>query len=76
MSYRSASSIDAPATVAWGTRDRLLPYRQAATAPERLPEADHVALPGCGHVPMSDDPALVVSVVEATIARARESRAA
>ncbi|WP_300406788.1 alpha/beta hydrolase [Nocardioides sp.] len=66
----------APVTVAWGTLDRLLPYSQAATAERRLPQARHVALPGCGHVPMSDDPALIVAVVEETIARAAEQRAA
>jgi pimeloyl-ACP methyl ester carboxylesterase len=65
-----------PVTVAWGTLDRLLPYRQAATAKERLPEARHVALPGCGHVPMSDDPALVAALVEETVARAVQRRAA
>jgi pimeloyl-ACP methyl ester carboxylesterase len=70
------SSISVPVTVAWGTLDRLLPYRQAATAERRLPGARHVALPGAGHVPMSDDPALIVAVVEETIARARARKAA
>lgn len=71
-----ASSISVPVTVAWGEHDRLLPYRQAAAAERRLPDAHHVALPSCGHVPMTDDPDLVVSLVEQTVARAQESRAA
>lgn len=70
------TSISVPVTVAWGTLDRILPYRQAATAERRLPHARHVALPGCGHVPMSDDPALIAAVVEETISRARARRAA
>ena len=71
-----ASTIDVPTTVAWGTLDRVLPYRQAATAARRLPQTDHVDLAGCGHVPMADDPDLVVAVVEQTVARARARRAA
>lgn len=55
-----------PVTIAWGDRDRILPYRQAALARERLPAARHVALPGCGHVPMHDDPELVAEVILAT----------
>ncbi|MET1038650.1 MAG: alpha/beta hydrolase [Aeromicrobium sp.] len=58
-----------PTTIAWGTRDRILFYGQSALAQERLPEAHHVALPHCGHVPMIDDPALVVRVIENTAAR-------
>ena len=71
-----ASSISVPVTVAWGKHDRLLPYRQAAVAQERLPGAHHVALDGCGHVPMSDDPDLVVTLIAETIGRARAARAA
>lgn len=52
-----------PVTVAWGTRDRILPYRQAALARTRLPAARHLDLTGCGHVPMHDDPDLVASVI-------------
>ncbi len=52
-----------PVTIAWGTRDRLLPPRQALLAKERLPQANLVWLPGCGHVPMTDDPELVADVL-------------
>ncbi|MFI7602364.1 alpha/beta fold hydrolase [Actinoplanes sp. NPDC049681] len=46
-----------PVTVAWGTRDLVLPYRgQAARARAALPSARHVLLPGCGHLPFLDDP--------------------
>lgn len=62
-SYRYHGSPAVPVTVAWGTRDRILPYRQAARARAALPDARHVDLPGCGHVPMSDDPDLVASVI-------------
>ncbi|MFF8838101.1 alpha/beta fold hydrolase [Streptomyces sp. NPDC015130] len=52
-----------PVTVAWGTKDRLLLPRQGVRAKHALPDARLVRLPGCGHVPMNDDPALVARVV-------------
>jgi pimeloyl-ACP methyl ester carboxylesterase len=55
-----------PVTVAWGVHDRLLLHRQSLRARRRLPAAHHVDLPGCGHVPMSDDPGLVASTILAT----------
>lgn len=56
-------SADIPVTVAWAARDRiLLPY-QAGIAEQRLPQARHIRLPGCGHVPMADDPELVARVL-------------
>jgi pimeloyl-ACP methyl ester carboxylesterase len=50
-------------TIAWGTRDHLLLPRQAQIATERLPQAQLVPLPGCGHVPMTDNPELVADVL-------------
>jgi pimeloyl-ACP methyl ester carboxylesterase len=69
--YAFAGAPAVPVTVAWGTRDRILPYRQAALARTRLPAARHLDLAGCGHVPMHDDPELVASVIlDTTGARA------
>ncbi len=53
-----------PTTVAWGERDRLLIFsRQAPRARRWLPEARHVVLHGCGHVPTWDDPEQVARVL-------------
>ncbi|MFI1102934.1 alpha/beta fold hydrolase [Streptomyces melanogenes] len=52
-----------PVTVAWGSKDRLLLRRQGIRAKHTLPGARLVRLPGCGHVPMNDDPALVARVI-------------
>jgi pimeloyl-ACP methyl ester carboxylesterase len=52
-----------PVTVAWGSRDLVLPPYQARVARSALPQASHVALLGCGHVPMSDDPGRVAEVL-------------
>lgn len=67
-----------PVTIAWAQHDRLLPPRQAARARRALPDARHVTLRGCGHVPMWDDPDQVARVLlEASAARkAREASAA
>ncbi|MCX5206966.1 alpha/beta hydrolase [Streptomyces sp. NBC_00237] len=54
---------DVPVTVAWGTRDRLLVRRQGVRAKGVVPGARLVRLPGCGHVPMNDDPAAVARVI-------------
>lgn len=52
-----------PVTVAWGAKDRLLIPRQGVRAKQMIPRARLVRLPGCGHVPMNDDPALVARVL-------------
>ncbi|GAA0660762.1 alpha/beta fold hydrolase [Streptomyces thermocarboxydovorans] len=52
-----------PVTVAWGAKDRLLLPRQGVRAKQTIPHARLVRLPGCGHVPMNDDPALVARVI-------------
>jgi pimeloyl-ACP methyl ester carboxylesterase len=52
-----------PVTIAWGTQDRLLPPRQVLVAKACLPQARFLPLRGCGHVPMTDDPALVADVL-------------
>jgi pimeloyl-ACP methyl ester carboxylesterase len=65
-SYELWRAPRVPATVAWGTNDLLLLHRQARQARRRLPGVRHVELPGCGHVPMSDDPDLVASTILAT----------
>ncbi|WP_326745985.1 hypothetical protein OG830_36035 [Streptomyces sp. NBC_00121] len=42
----------------------------ADLARERIAQAEHVTPPGCGHMSMSDDPALITSVTLDTIAAA------
>ena len=57
-------TLDCPVTVAWGEKDRLLLYsRQSARARRLLPDARHVPLRGCGHVPTWDDPEQVARVL-------------
>ena len=52
-----------PVTIAWAQRDWLLIPRQANRARRALPDARHVTIAGCGHVPVSDDPEQVGRVL-------------
>ena len=63
--YRAGPPIDAPVTVEFGSRDFLL--RRASRHLDELPPGTSVrALPGCGHVPMADDPRAVVALIGET----------
>ena len=79
--FEDGSALRVPVTIGWGTRDRLLPPRQAGRARAALPHARHVVLDGCGHVPMPDDPAAIAALLRvatasgATPAAAAGSRA-
>ncbi|MEV4080036.1 alpha/beta fold hydrolase [Nonomuraea fuscirosea] len=57
-----------PITIAWGEHDRLLLRRQAVRA-ARWSGQRVKLLQGCGHLPMSDDPALVARVILESSAR-------
>jgi pimeloyl-ACP methyl ester carboxylesterase len=61
--FTGAVPAGLPVMIAWGTRDRLLFPGQARVAKAHLPKALLVPLPGCGHVPMTDDPPLVADVL-------------
>lgn len=62
--FHDGAELDGtPVTIGWGTRDRLLIPRQAERARAALPHARHVPLPGCGHLPMSDDPEGVAALL-------------
>jgi len=67
VGYTFKLEVPVPTTIAWGTRDMILPFSSSAIAQERMPDARHVALPHCGHVPMIDDPELIARVIKDTI---------
>jgi pimeloyl-ACP methyl ester carboxylesterase len=52
----SLGSIDTPALLVVGTRDRLTPPRQARRLADSLPHAQLVELARCGHMPMIERP--------------------
>lgn len=75
VGYRFDSQVPVPATIAWGTRDRILSYAQSKAARRRLPQARHEPLPGSGHVPMADDPERVVRFIRETAVERSSSTA-
>jgi pimeloyl-ACP methyl ester carboxylesterase len=52
-----------PVTVAWGRRDLILPVYQARRVRRVFPQARILILPGIGHVPMTDDPNLISTIL-------------
>ena len=60
-----------PLRIVWGERDRVLPHdRHGRPLAERFPAAEHVLLPGAGHVPMYDRPREVAELILGLTARA------
>ncbi|KRA28011.1 MULTISPECIES: alpha/beta fold hydrolase [unclassified Nocardioides] len=56
-----------PVTIAWGDRDRVLPLsRFGHAARDLLVDARFSPLPGAGHVPMHDEPQLVIDTILST----------
>jgi pimeloyl-ACP methyl ester carboxylesterase len=60
--FRDGASIACPVTIAWGEKERLI-SKKARRLDELPPQTRVVSLPGCGHVPMWDDPELVASTI-------------
>jgi len=53
-----------PIRIAWPERDRTIPFgRYGRPTTVAFPQAELVRLPGVGHVPMIDDPELVVRTI-------------
>lgn len=61
--FTGGDQVPTPVTIAWGEHDKLLLRRQADRARAALPQARHILLPGCGHVPTYDDPAVVTDAI-------------
>jgi pimeloyl-ACP methyl ester carboxylesterase len=57
--YLSGPPIDAPVTVAFGSRDFILLPHQSRHLDELPPGTRVETLPRCGHVPMADEPRAV-----------------
>lgn len=67
--FAGGDDIQAPVTIAWGERDRLLLPRQARRAAAQIPRARMVTLRGCGHVPTYDDPGQVARAIRESARR-------
>ncbi|MCP2293089.1 Pimeloyl-ACP methyl ester carboxylesterase [Nocardia amikacinitolerans] len=61
-------TLPCPITLAWSAKDRIFPPPvNGAVARQRIPDARYLELPGVGHVPMIDDPALCAATIRAAI---------
>ena len=60
--FTGGKTISVPVTIAWGEREHLIAKR--ARRGDELPDHTRwIELPGCGHVPMWDDPPLVARTI-------------
>jgi pimeloyl-ACP methyl ester carboxylesterase len=73
LHYVAGPPIEAPVTVAFGARDFILLPRLSRHLDELPPGTPVHSLPGCGHVPMADDPTAVTAFIVAAAARAGAS---
>lgn len=65
-----AEDLGVPTRIAWGTRDRTIPFRTCSGwFKNRFPDAEWVDLPDCGHLPQHDDPELVAKTILEVTAR-------
>jgi pimeloyl-ACP methyl ester carboxylesterase len=69
--YRATSPVDAPISVAFGSRDFILLASLSRHVEQLPPGAKVTSLPGCGHVPMPDDPDAVAAFIVEAATRAR-----
>jgi pimeloyl-ACP methyl ester carboxylesterase len=75
------AQIEAPTLLIWGVDDQIVPYSNAALACDMIPNAQLVAIEGCGHLPMFEKPdefnnAVVEFVTSGTISSATRKSAA
>jgi pimeloyl-ACP methyl ester carboxylesterase len=68
--FTDGQEIDVPVTIAFGSRERLLSKGGARRSDELPQHSRWLELPGCGHVPTWDDPALVARVILETTGHA------
>jgi pimeloyl-ACP methyl ester carboxylesterase len=68
--FSGGQEIDVPVTIAFGSRERLLSRGGARRRDELPPHTRWLDLPGCGHVPTWDDPALVTRAILETTGQA------
>ena len=61
--------IQAPTLLVWGAKDAMIPIRNAADYLRDLRDAKLVALPGLGHVPQEEAPAVSLEPVRAFLAQ-------
>ncbi|HEY7265170.1 MAG TPA: alpha/beta fold hydrolase [Trebonia sp.] len=67
---QAAAPLGAPVTVAFGSRDLVLLQHQSRHVDQLPPGTNVHKLPGCGHVPISDNPGAVIALITQSADRA------
>jgi pimeloyl-ACP methyl ester carboxylesterase len=75
------AEIEAPTLVIWGVADQIVPFSLAAATCDAIPQAQLLAIEGCGHLPMFEKPdefnsAVVEFVTSGKVASATRKSAA
>ena len=68
--------IQAPTLLLWGERDAMIPFANSADYLKAMPQARLVALPGVGHLPQEELPALGLAALQGFLGQARPLAAA
>lgn len=55
--------IQVPIFIIWGDKDTLLPIEQYQNFVQDFPQADHLLIPDCGHIPQEECPEPVISAI-------------
>lgn len=63
MCFEDGQAINAPVTIAYGSRERMLRKRSGRVRNQLPAHTRWLELPNCGHVPMWDDPELVARII-------------
>jgi pimeloyl-ACP methyl ester carboxylesterase len=66
--YLAGPKIDAPVTLAFGSRDMVLLAHQSRHLDQLPAGTQPQSLPGCGHIPMFDDPDAVAAFIASSAA--------
>lgn len=61
---RINATTDIPAMAIWGERDAIIPVKHAYAAQQARPDLRLEVLPGVGHFPHAERPAVVVELIE------------
>jgi pimeloyl-ACP methyl ester carboxylesterase len=67
--YPRLSELQAPTVFVWSSHDPLIPSAFRRHVERWLPEAEHVELEGCGHVPQIEHPERTHGILERHFAR-------
>jgi pimeloyl-ACP methyl ester carboxylesterase len=67
--FQKVGKSGLPVLLVWGDADRTVPYAEHADVQRAIPQAQLLALPGLGHLPVVEDPAATDPRIAAFLAK-------